>query len=109
MKFRALENDTALCIFELEKRCYFRRCFGGMAKLSSLVDRIEGFQDFKFGQNLDFENKSSEFDYGFVATFADQTALQRYANDPQHLALGGQLVEMCFTGHNGIIVFDLSV
>jgi len=28
-----------------------------MVELSSLVGRLEGFQDFKFGQNLDFENK----------------------------------------------------
>ena len=98
------------CVFlNLKKDVILGDVLEVMAKLSSLVDRIEGFQDFKFGQNLDFENKSSEFDYGFVATFADQTALQRYANDPQHLALGGQLVEMFFTGHNGIIVFDLSV
>jgi len=80
-----------------------------MIKLSGLVRQIEGFQDFKFGQNLDFEHKSSDFDYGFVANFEDQAALERYANDPTHMALGAQLVEMCVNGHNGIIVFDLSV
>ena len=80
-----------------------------MVELSSLVGRLEGFQDFKFGQNLDFENKSPEFGYGFVATFANRTALQRYANDPQHMALGGRLVEMCVNGPPVIIVVDLSV
>jgi len=80
-----------------------------MISLSGLIGQIEGFQELKFGQNLDFEHKSSEFDYGFVATFENKAALDRYANNPQHMALGEQLVEMCVNGHNGIIVFDLSV
>ena len=58
------------CVFlNLKKDVILGDVLEVMAKLSSLVDRIEGFQDFKFGQNLDFENKSSEFDYGVVATF----------------------------------------
>ena len=80
-----------------------------MIKLSKLVNQIEGFQDFTFGQNLDFENKSADFDYGFVATFENRKALQRYANDPRHMALGAQLVDMCTNGHDDILVFDLSV
>ena len=66
-------------------------------------------EDENYTLNLDFENNSPEFGYGFVATFANRTALQRYANDPQHMTLGGRLVEMCVNGHHGIIVFDLSV
>lgn len=80
-----------------------------MVELSDLMHQIDGFQDFKFGQNLDFEDKSADFDYGFVASFANQAALQIYANDPQHMALGAQLVNMCANGHHGIMVFDLSV
>ena len=68
-----------------------------MIKLSKLVKQIEVFQDFTFGQNLD---------YGFVATFENRKALQRYANDPQHIALGAQLVDMCTNGHDCILVFD---
>ena len=47
------------CVFlNLKKDVILGDVLEVMAKLSSLVDRIEGFQDFKFGQNLDFENKS---------------------------------------------------
>ena len=80
-----------------------------MIKLSGLVHQIKGFKDFKFGENLDFENKSADFDYGFVAIFENEEALKRYSNNPEHMALGAQLVEMCTNGHNGVIVFDLSV
>ncbi len=44
-----------------------------------------------------------------MASFANQAALQIYANHPQHIALGAQLVNMCVNGHHGIMVFDLSV
>ena len=80
-----------------------------MSALSDLMAQIDGFEDLEFGQNLDFENKSKDYGYGFIATFADQKALQQYADNHQHIALGSQLVEMCVNGSEGIIVFDLSV
>ena len=43
------------CVFlNLKKDVILGDVLEVIAKLSSLVDRIEGFQDFKFGQNLDF-------------------------------------------------------
>ncbi|OUS08364.1 hypothetical protein A9Q96_02595 [Rhodobacterales bacterium 52_120_T64] len=38
-------------------------------RLSGLVKEIDGLQSFEYGGNLDFENKSSDYSEGFIATF----------------------------------------
>lgn len=78
-----------------------------MSGLAAL--EIEGFKAFQHGPNHDFERKSQDFPYGFICTFADEAALERYANDPDHQALGARLVAMCVGGADGIMVMDLSV
>ncbi len=66
-----------------------------MHDLGKLVGEIDGFTAFHHGPNIDVEGKSPEADYGFHGTYTDRTALDRYANDPRHQALGARLVALC--------------
>lgn len=77
------------------------------ARLYALVDKIDGFVAFKGGRNLDLENKSPDYPYGFVATFKDRAALEIYASDPRHTALGMELVALCEGDPQNIVVYDL--
>ncbi|WP_424944440.1 Dabb family protein [Aliiroseovarius crassostreae] len=78
-----------------------------MQGLADLVGRVEGFLSFTYGPNIDLERKSPDHPYGFVACFANQAALQRYADHPEHQGLGQQLVSLCDGGAEGILVFDI--
>jgi len=78
-----------------------------MQGLADLVGKVEGFVAFEHGPNLDLEGKSPEAPYGFVCTMTDADALDRYAKDPRHLALGARLVALCGDG-DGIKVYDLN-
>lgn len=80
-----------------------------LAGFGMLVGEVEGMLDYAYGKNLDFENKSPDYGDGFVVTFTDRAALQRYDTHPLHRELGGKLVGMCEGGYDGIIVFDIDV
>lgn len=80
-----------------------------MAGLGALVGQIDGFTGFQHGPNIDAEGKSPDHPYGFICTFADLAALNLYANDPRHQALGARLVESCTGGGQGIVVYDLKI
>ena len=77
--------------------------------LSNLCDNLDGALDFQTGPNLDFEGKSPDHSDGFVIRFTDAAALNRYATDPRHKALGAQLCTLCTGGGDGIIVYDLNI
>lgn len=79
-----------------------------LQKLGELVEEVEGMLEFRFGPNLDFENKTPLHREGFVVTFRDREAHLRYEQHPKHVELGKQLVEMCVGGANGILVYDIS-
>ena len=78
-----------------------------MVGLSELP--LAGLEGFEHGPNRDFEAMSQDYPYGFICTFADEAALHRYANDPNHQALGGRLVALCNGGADGIMVMDLAI
>ena len=79
------------------------------AVMSGLADLdLPGFEGFSHGPNIDLENKTPDYPYGFICTFKDQTALETYAADPNHRALGARLVALC-GGGDGIMVMDLVV
>jgi hypothetical protein len=75
--------------------------------LSILKDQIEGLVEFEYGNNLDFEHKSADYNSGFIASFKSHQALLEYNEHPEHAILGAKLVSMCKDGHQGIIVFDI--
>ena len=78
-----------------------------MDDLSAVVARMEGASDFSFGPNADFEKSTPEHSHGFIIRFTSEAALQAYAEDPEHQAVGAKLVAMCKGGKAGISVFDL--
>ena len=75
--------------------------------LSNLKNQVEGLNDFEYGNNLDFEQKSADYNSGFIASFENRQALLEYNEHPEHVLLGAKLVSMCKDGHQGIIVFDI--
>ena len=75
--------------------------------LSNLKNQIEGLNDFEYGNNLDFEQKSADYNSGFIASFENHQALLEYNEHPEHVLHGSKLVSMCNGGHQGIIVFDI--
>lgn len=80
-----------------------------MRGLSDIVEAIDGFAAFTHGPNRDFEQKSVGYAYGFICNFANQSALQSYAIDPRHQALGARLVALCNGGADGIFVADIEI
>ena len=76
-------------------------------ELANLQDEIKGLVTFEFGNNLDFEQKSIDFNSGFIASFDSYDSLNEYNNNSNHIALGNQLVSMAKGGYKGIIVFDI--
>lgn len=82
-------------------------------ELSDVMDGLAaldlpGFMSFDHGPNRDFEGKTPDHSYGFIGTFSDADALQTYAANPDHQALGGRLVALC-GGGDAIMVIDLDV
>jgi hypothetical protein len=75
--------------------------------LSMLKDQIEGLIEFEYGNNLDFEHKSADYNSGFIVSCENRQALVEYSEHPEHALLGANLVSMCNDGHQGIIVFDI--
>ncbi len=80
-----------------------------MIDLADLVGEIDGFTGFSHGPNIDVEGKTPDYPYGFICSFRDLSALEAYASDPRHQALGGRLVGMCNGGGDGIMAIDLEV
>ena len=79
-----------------------------MKGLTALVGDIDGFTAFHHGPNIDAEGKSPEAHYGFHGHFTDRAALDGYAADPRHRALGARLVALC-GGADRIKVYDIDV
>ncbi len=68
---------------------------------------MKGLVEFEYGNNLDFEQKSADYNSGFIASFENRQALLEYNEHPEHVLLGAKLVSMRKDGHQGIIVFDI--
>ena len=75
----------------------------------TLVGEVEGMVDYCHGPNRDFENKSAEYRFGFICTFADRAAHLAYETHPTHQHLGAALCDISIGGYDGITVFDLEV
>ncbi|WJY21277.1 Dabb family protein [Fontisubflavum oceani] len=87
-----------------------------LAKVSDAMTLIEGLQaelpgmlDLAHGPNLDFEQKSQTYSYGFIITFTDRAAHLEYETHLDHQAAGALLVAAATGGHDGIFVADLDV
>ncbi|WP_298838138.1 Dabb family protein [uncultured Roseobacter sp.] len=82
---------------------------GIYAGLSNLTNRLPGARGFTGGRSESPEQIERGYMHGFVVDFDSWEALQAYADNPEHKALGGQLVENAVGGIDGILVLDLPV
>ncbi|MEL6751839.1 MAG: Dabb family protein [Pseudomonadota bacterium] len=80
-----------------------------MEGLAALRGRLSGMLEFEHGPNIDAEGLSPDCDYGFVVRFQDRAALQAYADDDEHKAIGVQLLALCKGGIDGLMVVDLDL
>lgn len=79
------------------------------AALSALAEALPGAQDFTGGRSESPEQIERGYMHGFVIDFDSWDALKNYADNPDHQALGAQLVEHAVGGIDGILVLDLVV
>lgn len=79
------------------------------AGLSALADTLPGAQNFTGGRSQSPEQIERGYMHGFVIDFESWAALQNYADNKEHQALGGQLVANAIGGVDGILVLDLDV
>ena len=77
--------------------------------LSALVDKLPGAMSFTGGRSQSPEQIERGYMHGFVIDFESWDALKNYADNEEHKALGGQLVENAIGGIDGILVLDLDV
>ena len=77
--------------------------------LAGLTEKLPGAQNFTGGHSQSPENIERGYMHGFVIDFDSWDALKTYADNPEHQALGGQLVENAVDGIDGILVLDLDV
>lgn len=79
------------------------------AGLAAVTEKLRGAQGFTGGRSNSPEQIERGYMHGFVVDFDNWDALQRYADNPEHQALGGQLVEHAVGGIDGVLVLDLEV
>lgn len=77
--------------------------------LSALAGKLPGAQNFTGGRSESPEQIERGYMHGFVIDFDSWDALKNYAENEEHKALGGQLVENAIGGVDGILVLDLNV
>ena len=79
------------------------------AMFRALHARLDGFQAYHGGPDVNFEGLDRGYRHGHVLDFADQAARMRYHDDPEHKALGARLVATAEGGVDGLLVVDLEV
>lgn len=78
-------------------------------KLDGLREFIPGILDASFGPNISPEGMSHGFGDGFTMDFKDLATRDVYLEDPNHRAVGKELVGLAEGGRAGLLVFDLTV
>lgn len=79
------------------------------AELHQIKAKLPGVLAITAGKSESPEAIERGYMHGFVADFADWTALQAYQDHPDHKRLGAGLVAAAVGGIDGILVFDLPV
>ena len=77
--------------------------------LAALTEALPGARNFTGGRSESPEQIERGYMHGFVIDFDSWEALQTYADNEAHKALGGQLVANAVGGLDGILVLDLNV
>lgn len=79
------------------------------AGLAALAERLPGAHHFTGGRSESPEQIERGYLHGFVIDFDGWDALENYAGNEEHKALGAQLVKNAVGGIDGILVVDLNV
>ena len=82
---------------------------GIYAGLASVAEKLPGAANFTGGRSESPEQIERGYMHGFVIDFVSWDALETYADNEEHKALGGQLVANAVGGIDGILVLDLEV
>jgi len=77
--------------------------------LAAVTAKLPGAANFTGGRSQSPEQIERGYMHGFVIDFDSWVALQAYADNEEHKALGGQLVANAVGGIDGILVLDLEV
>lgn len=72
----------------------------------ALRGKIDGIVAITAGENNSPEALEKGFKHGFVVDFTDAAARDAYLPHPDHVVVGGKLVELAENGLDGILVFD---
>ena len=79
------------------------------SKLSALTKTISGARNFTGGRSNSPEQIERGYMHAFVIDFDSWADLKAYAEHPEHLVLGSQIVEHAVGGIDGLIVLDIQV
>ncbi len=77
--------------------------------LAAVADKLPGAANFTGGRSESPEQIERGYMHCFVIDFDSWDALQSYADNEEHKALGAQLVANAIGGIDGILVLDLDV
>lgn len=77
------------------------------AGLAAVVATMPGAGNFAGGRSDSPERIERGYMHGFTVDFDDWDALRAYTDNPEHKALGAQLVETAQGGIDGILVLDI--
>jgi len=78
-------------------------------ELHEIEGKIDGLLAITSGRSESPEGIERGYLHGFVADFADWSALEAYQVHPDHKRLGARFVAHAEGGLDGILVFDLPV
>ncbi len=79
------------------------------AELAALTETLPGAHDFTGGRSESPEQIERGYMHGFVIDFDSWDDLQSYADNPDHRALAGRIVENAVGGSDGVLVLDINV
>ena len=77
--------------------------------LSNLADNLPGAANFVGGRSQSPEQIERGYMHGFTIDFDNWSDLEAYANNQEHKALGGQIVENAQGGIDGVLVLDIEI
>lgn len=77
--------------------------------LASLKKRLSGMRSASFGRSESPEGLERGYTHGIVIEFDDMAALNDYAQDAEHQAIGTRLIAATAGGIDGVLVVDLVV
>ena len=82
---------------------------GIYAGLSEVTEKMPGARGFGGGRSKSPEQIERGYMHGFTVDFDSWDDLQAYADDPEHQALGSQIVANAEGGIDGVLVLDIEI